>query len=462
MEIRKKLSYQFIAIVAVIMSLSSLAIYISFSQSRKEDFYDRLGNKARLVAQMLLDIDEIDAELLKKIEKNNPLSLPFEKIVIYDYQNNQIYNSDVDNVLNIPQSYIDKVRLEEEIRYKNKPYEVLGEFYTSEFERIVVFAAAIDIFGINKLKRLRLILFIVFVAGLIIVFFAGRIFALRALTPVSNIISQVNSIGIANLNKRIDEGNGSDELARLAKTFNGMLKRLETAFRFQENFIANASHELRTPLTVISGQVEVLLMKDRNSDEYKETLVSVLDDMKNLNHLSNRLLLLAQASAETSELSFAPLRIDDTLWSARSDVLKRNKNYSINISFSENITDESNLTVYGNDLLLKTAIGNLMDNACKYSSDTTSEVYIDATDRKLILHFTDKGMGISEEEIKMIFQAFYRAKNAKAEKGHGIGLSLVEKIIHQHKGEIELQSELNQGSEFIVYLPVFTQNLMES
>ncbi|MCK7462303.1 MAG: HAMP domain-containing protein [Sphingobacterium sp.] len=160
---------------------------------------------------------------------------------------------------------------------------------------------------------------------MIIVFFAGRIFADRALQPVSNIIAQVNGISITNLNERIDEGNGTDELARLAGTFNGMLQRLESAFRIQKNFIANASHELRTPLTVISGQLEVILMKARENEEYRNTIISVLDDIKNLNNLSNRLLLLAQASSEIAEITFSPLRIDDTLWNARTEILKREK-----------------------------------------------------------------------------------------------------------------------------------------
>lgn len=454
MEIRKKLTYQFIAIVALILFLSSLAIYISFSKSRKEEFYDRLANKAKLVAQMLIDIDEIDADLLKKIEKNNPLSLPNEKIIVFDYLNNQIYSSDEENVLIIPENYIDKVRLEETIRYIQKPYEVLGEFYTSEFDRIVVFAAAIDIFGINKLKRLRLILLVVFVAGLFIIYLAGHIFAARALNPVSNIILQVNSIGITNLDQRIDEGNGTDELARLAKTFNGMLHRLESAFKIQKNFIANASHELRTPLTAISGQLEVLLMKNRKTTEYQETLISVLDDMKNLNHLANRLLLLAQASSETTEITFTNLRIDDTLWNSRSEILKRKPDYSITISFSEHITDESNFTIYGNELLLKTAIINLIDNACKYSPNKSATIFVDTNNKKLVIHFKDKGIGIPNDEVKMIFQPFYRAKNAMAERGHGLGLSLVEKIILQHGGKIDLVTEVNMGSNFIIYLPL--------
>ncbi len=87
MEIRKKLTYQFIGIVALYIYCLPCLLYISlFSQARKEEFYDRLSSKAKLVAQMLIDIDEINSELLKKIEKNNPLSLPNEKIVIFNYQ----------------------------------------------------------------------------------------------------------------------------------------------------------------------------------------------------------------------------------------------------------------------------------------------------------------------------------------------------------------------------------------
>lgn len=455
MEIRKRLTYQFAAIVAIILFISSLAIFFSFSTSRKEEFYGRLESKTKLIAQMLIEIDGIDKELLRKIEKNNPLSLPSEKIVIYDYQNNIIYSTDEDNFLEIPVNIINKVRLSEKIRYSKRPYEVFGAFYTSEFDRIVVFAAARDIFGFSKLKRLQLILLIVFVTSLIAVYFAGRIFAARALKPVTDIISQVDGISIANINQRINEGNEKDELAKLARTFNGMLERLESAFKIQKNFIANASHELRTPLTVITGQLEVVLMKARTNEEYLTTINSVLGDITNLNHLSNRLLLLAQASSETVETTFSPFRIDDTLWNARADINKRNENYSINIFFGENITDDNKLIVCGNELLLKTALSNLMDNACKYSSNHTSEVFVDADNQFVKLRFKDNGIGIPADEQKMIFLPFYRAQNSMGLKGHGIGLSLVEKIINQHNGKIDLFSKMNEGSEFTIRIPIF-------
>ena len=454
MEIRKKLLYQFIGIVAMILLLSSLSVYISFSGGRKEEFYDRLGSKAKMVAQMLIDIDEIDAELLKRIEKNNPVSLPNEKIIIFDYQDKIVYSTDDDQLLAISPELITEVRLKEEVRLKQMPYEILGQFYAGKYDRYVVFAAATDIYGLGKLKRLRIILLIAFIISLFIVFISGKIFVSRALTPISKIMSQVGAIGVSTLDARISEGNGKDELSQLAQTFNKMLERVESAFKTQKNFIANASHELRTPLTVITGHLEVTLMNARKNEEYRKTIISVLGNIKNLNHISNRLLQLAQASSEFSEADFSLIRIDEILWQAKKDVLKINDNYHININFSESIDDEYKLKVKGNDQLLRTAISNLIDNGCKYSGDHTSDIIVNNENNKVIINFSDKGIGISEEELKMIFQPFYRAKNAIGTKGHGIGLSLVEKIITLHKGKITVKSEIMKGSTFTLSLPL--------
>lgn len=454
MEIRKKLLYQFIGIVAMILLLSSISVYISFSGGRKEEFYSRLGSKAKMVAQMLIDIDEIDAELLKRIERNNPVSLPKEIIIIYDYQDKIVYSTDDDQLLSIAPELITTVRLKEEIRSKQASYEILGQFYAGKYDRYVVFAAATDIYGLGKLKRLRVILLIVFIISLFIVFISGMIFVSRALTPISNIMFQVEAIGVSNLDIRISEGNGIDELARLAHTFNRMLDRIESAFKTQKDFIANASHELRTPLTVITGHLEVILMNARTNEEYRKTIISVLGNIKNLNHISNRLLQLAQASSEFSEVDFNLVRIDEILWEARKDVLKINDNYQITINFSESIDDEFKLKVMGNEQLLRTAISNLIDNGCKYSDDNTTEISVNNENSNVIIDFSDKGIGISDEELHMIFQPFYRAKNAIGTKGHGIGLSLVEKIITLHKGKITVYSEIMKGSVFTLSLPL--------
>jgi signal transduction histidine kinase len=276
--------------------------------------------------------------------------------------------------------------------------------------------------------------------------------AKQALKPVSEIMTQVSAISGSNLDARISEGNGKDELSRLAMTFNKMLDRIEAGINTQKSFITNASHELRTPLTAITLQLDVILMNARSNEEYRNTLLSVLADMRNLNLIANRLLLLAQASSEINESSFIQLRIDDLLWQARKEIIRRDPGYRISVSFSESIDNDRKLIVRGSELLLKTAVGNLMENSCKYSGNQTSEIFLDSIGDNLCIRFSDTGIGIPTEDLDNIFQPFYRARNAISYKGHGIGLSLAQTIIHQHRGTIEVHSELNSGTVFQICL----------
>jgi signal transduction histidine kinase len=455
MEIRKKLTLQFCSIVALILILFTIAIYFSFARYRQDEFFDRLQRKAEAVAQMLIDIEEVDIELLRKIEDNNPTSLPNEKIIIFDYNNDILYKTDENNLIEYNPQLLDQVRLNGSVKFRQGPYEALGIFYTGRYDRFVALAAATDIYGMQKLRSLKIILLVTFCLSLIIIYFAGKLFSGRALKPIKRVMDQVDKITISNLNARVDEGNGKDEMSRLGKTFNKMLGRLESAFIIQKDFIANASHELRTPMTAITGQLEVVLMSPRHKEEYKKTLNSVLEDMKNLGLISNKLLLLAQASDDNSKLFFAELRVDDAIWQARSEILKRNPDYHIHISFEEKMDDERFFKLLGSETLLKIALANLMENGCKYSNNHTVELSLEHADEQIILNFKDQGIGIAEEDINLIFQPFYRAKNACERKGHGIGLSLVDKIIALHHGQIIVESELCKGSLFRIVLPVY-------
>jgi hypothetical protein len=167
MEIRKKISLQFTIIVGVIQLLLYFAIYISFAKSRVDQFYERLEAKATNLGQMLVDIDEINADLLRRIELNNPLSLPYERIIIYDHQNSEIFSNDTGHEIQMDSTVINQVRIDDRVRGKIGKYEYLGKFYISDKDRVVVFVAAIDLNGLKKLTSLRLILLLVFVIGLI-------------------------------------------------------------------------------------------------------------------------------------------------------------------------------------------------------------------------------------------------------------------------------------------------------
>ena len=251
----------------------------------------------------------------------------------------------------------------------------------------------------------------------------------------------------------MDEGNGKDEIARLAQTFNSMLSRLELSFTTQKNFIANASHELRTPLTAITGQLEVTLLNSRSPEEYMKVILSVLEDIKNLNDLSNRLLLLAQTSSEERNKGMSLLRINELIWQVKEDLSKRHPAFIINIDLDENLDDEKKLMIKGDEQLMKIAMSNLIKNRYKYSSNKTTNVYVKSSKLELSIVFQDTGIGIPAEDINNIFDPFYRGRNTKSIKGHGIGLSMVKGIIKTPGGKINITSLERSGTTITISLP---------
>jgi signal transduction histidine kinase len=452
-EIRKMLLFRFVGIVALILLFFSVLVYITFAKGRKEDFYNRLEYRASMAARLLID-DEIDAELLRTIEENNPVSLPNEILTVYGESGKSIFSNGDTAKLNISGPVLERIIRESELRLKQKPYEVFGQLYHGNGHHYVVISAGIDIFGIRKIKILRLTLLATFTISLLFVCLLGKTFVLRAITPVSEMMSQVEAIGVSNLHSRISEGNGKDEIAQLARTFNKLLDRIETGFTIQKNFIANASHELRTPLTIITGLMEVSLKRSRDNEEYRNTISLCLQNIKNLNKATENLLLLAMASSESAQKNFDIQRIDEVLSAVRSDILRLHNDYRINIFYSEDIDDESSLIVNGNGQMLGIALGNLIDNGCKYSPSHTSDITFSKKENNLIIEFSDKGIGIPDSEIEKIFQLFYRAGNATVTKGHGIGLSLAEKVITLHQGKLSVRSKIHEGSVFTVSIPL--------
>lgn len=150
------------------------------------------------------------------------------------------------------------------------------------------------------------------------------------------------------------------------------------------------------------------------------------------------------------------MRVDEIIWQIRKELKGIHDNYRININFSDNIDDEKKLTVLGNGQLLISALGNIIENGCKYSGDHTSEVTLQSENKNLAINVKDTGIGIPEKELGTIFQPFSRASNVSGIKGHGIGLCLAERIISLHKGSISVRSEIRKGSTFKVYLPLLT------
>jgi signal transduction histidine kinase len=453
MNIRTRLIILFASIVALILLVSSVAIYFFSADYRVDDFYQRLENKGRITARLLIEVDEVDENTLRRIEENNPISLSNEKITIYDYKDSILYTSDDEHEIRIDTTLLNTVRLDGSVRFMQDGYEGLGFLYTDKYDRFVVVVAATDIYGLKKLKNLQLILIVVFASSVIIILISAAFYVGRVLRPIAEVIREVDDISEQNLHLRVAEGRTKDEIWKLASTFNRMLTRIELAFNTQKQFIANASHEIRNPLAALLVQIDVALIQRRSVDDYEAALKSLREDITNLKVVSNRLLLLAQASIDGIESKFSVHRVDELLWEAKSELQQSSPGFTVNVSMDVDSDDETRLRVRADEQLLKGAFLNLMENGCKYSPDHRVNVTLQSNQRGLSIRFVDNGIGIPSADLPHIFQPFFRGSNVGKIRGTGIGLSLVSRIVKILGGDIFINN-MGIGTEIKVSLPV--------
>jgi two-component system sensor histidine kinase ArlS len=452
MRIRTRLTLIYTVIIALILLFLNLYIFYFTKISIKKDFFDRLENRALVIAQMYLKEDNLPPEVFEQVRTKFVQSIPEEIPRMYDSLNRPSFIVTKDDHA-FSTEIINKARSLKNIEYEDKERQVVGIFTTDNQGDFVTLVSAPDISGHARLNELKKVLLIGFFISILIVYISGLFFSKQALKPMSDIIVEVKKISASNLHLRVNEGNGKDEIALLAVTFNEFLNRLEIAFEMQKNFVSNASHELRTPLTSIIGEVEVTLNKHRNVDYYEKTLKSVLIEGEKLNQLTTGLLNLARVSFDDSQLIIEDVRIDELLWETKEMLLSQNKDFNIHIEYLDMPEDPDKLIIRGNKQLIQVALGNILENACKFSDNKTVEAILKFNPQKIQISISDKGIGIPVNDLKNIFEPFYRAINARPYSGSGVGLSLTQKIIKLHKGSIELSSILNEGTKVEIEFP---------
>lgn len=453
MKIRLKLTLLFTMLFAAVLLVFALAIYFSYSVNRKEEYYKRLKQQAITKANLLFDV-KISPRVLQEIHKNSLNIFHQEEIAIYDTDFHLLYH-DAAAVDKIKESkeMIATIIKKKEIQFSDGKLQAVGVLYTYAGRQYIITVAAQDEPGFKKLRNLKYILIVSFLFTIILTLAVGRFFSKKALQPVSEMVSKVGTITATNLHLRVKEGNGKDEIAELAVTFNQMLDRLEQSFDAQKQFVSNISHELRTPLSAIITELELSGTKVRTAQEYNTIIQLALIDARRLAKLSNGLLNLAKASYDQAEIAFRILRLDELLVEARQQTLKTDPGFHIDIKFEQEIEDDKLISITGNEYLLKIAFGNLMENGCKFSQHKQCIVTINFDATHTLLHFTDQGIGIPAEDIPRLFTSFYRGQNQQYTTGNGIGLSLAHKIIALHKGTLTVHSAVNKGTTFMIALP---------
>lgn len=287
----------------------------------------------------------------------------------------------------------------------------------------------------------------------------------RTLVPLSRMVEAVKGIDAGNLEQRLPDHQGQQELDRLSVSFNGMLERLETSFRAEQEtteamrrFIADASHELRTPLTSIHGFLEVLLRgaATANPEQLEAALRSMHDESRRINKLVEDLLTLAKLD-RTPQLKRSDVALDGLVRSMEPQLRLLAADRAVTFQLTAGIHAQADSDK------LKQVLLNLFQNAVQHTEPDTGAIAItlmadsDSEGHPFAeLTVGDNGAGIADEHLPRLFERFYRSDASRARKygGSGLGLAITHSIVESHGGTITVRSKLGDGSMFIVRLPM--------
>jgi len=288
--------------------------------------------------------------------------------------------------------------------------------------------------------------------GVALACFAGWILAKRFVSPVDRMIQQARKITAAYLKSRLPRTFTQDELDRLAETLNEMMDRLEASTRAVQEFSSNVYHEFKTPLAIIRGEIDLALRRARSQEDLQKTIGVISEEVDGLVRLVDDLMFLVRNDSKQLNLQKKNLALAPILEQVVRLYRERAKQTEVALAFGE----VAEAQVFGDEVYLKRLFTNLLDNAIKFTEPkgkVTVSVGI-STPAKVIVRVEDTGVGIDPETLGNLGKRFYRADQARAKEGAGLGLSIVRAICDAHEGVLRFESQAGRGTCVFVELPL--------
>ena len=453
MKIKTTLTLQYAGLTAAVFFVFVIAVYYVSEHSRSNAFFRNLQSEAITKAHLFLN-NQVDAKTMQSIYLNNQKFINEVEVAVYTTDFKILYHDALQNdIIKETPEMVERILKRKNISFYVDEYQAIGLVYPFEGKDYIVTAAAYDGYGYANRDALRNMLILLFIGGLTVLAIVGYILSRSTLKPIRNIVKEAEKITASHIDKRLPVKNEQDELGELSITFNDLLERLEKSVNSHKMFVSNVSHELRTPMAALTAELDLALLKERTSEQYQAAIGNALQDSRRIINLIDGLLNLAKADYQSEQITMEEVRLDELLLDARELVLKAHPDYHIELVFEQEAEEDNVLTVIGNSYLLTTAFVNLVENNCKYSSNRTSSVLIAYWEQWAIIRLSDNGVGMSDVDKENLFKLFYRGENKNIAPGNGIGMTLTQKIIHLHKGELTVSSHKDEGTTFVVKLP---------
>jgi signal transduction histidine kinase len=455
MKIRTALTLRYTGITAAVFFVFIATIYYVNEQTRSTTFFRDLKSEAVTKAHLFLS-NGVDTKTMQSIYLNNKKFIDEVEVAVYDSSGKILYHDALQNdIIKETPEMFDHIAHEKEIEFYVHGYQAVGILYPFNGHHYLITAAAYDGYGYAQQRMLEKALALLFIGGLTLLLIVGHQFARITLKPLREIIKETETMtSPSDIDRRLPVRNEKDELGELSLSFNALLDRLKRSFTAQRMFVSNVSHELRTPMAALSAELDLALQKERTPEKYQEAITRALQDAGRVNELINGLLNLAKADYDPELIQQEEVRMDEALLDAMELVMRAHPEYHVEPLFAqEDDDDERLLTVKGNHYLLTTALVNLMENNCKYSKNHTSVIQISYWQQWVVIRLSDNGIGMNQTDKENLFRLFYRGANSNLVGGHGIGMTLTQKIVELHNGEIKVASQEGEGTTYILKLP---------
>lgn len=448
MKIRNRLTLISSLTFGFVFIIASVLIYFAFYNSSEKVVFKELQKTCLLSAIYYLEKDELPHYEHSAIKEQFEENIQNDIVRVYDL-NNVIVYGEKEADRNINPTNLNFIRKNKKLSFKSNNHFYYGIFYNDNQGDFVVFVKTKSEVFKSQTNRLLVIMIVVLFGGLFLIFLLSRLLSNIAYRPITNVINQVNSMELSSLDDPILSSNTNDEVQELIATFNNLLSRLSDTFAIQKNFINYVSHEFKTPLASISGNLEVFAQKDRTPEEYQKVTSEALENVYHIEEILNNLMMLS--GLKTIHQENENFRIDETVWDINDQIFETHEKQEIGIDLD--VKNEELLSVKGNEVQIRLALYNLIENAVKYSEGNPIKISLSEVNNQLQIIIEDYGKGIQKEDLNYIQQTFYRGKNVGNIKGSGIGLSLATIIFKQNNIQFAIHSEENSGTRITLLFP---------
>ncbi len=427
-------------------------VYVSFAYYLFYNAQETLRSDGDYIESMLEMTQDYQAESITVYLTQNNL-----RFYVYDAEQTSLYATSEDGLSYLSASGVTEYNFRD---FPNFPMLFETGSMIFDDDTLIYYAIKADLtIHTNTLEATFPIGFVLcFVLVLSSIRSASKM-ANKHLKPIRIMTEQVKDMSGNNLSSRLNISGTKDELKDLALTFNQMLNDIQKSYEREKQFVSDASHELRTPIAVIKGYAGMLNRWGKDDPAIlEESIHAILSETDNMHSLVESLLFIARNNKGSLQMEKAPFCFTDLF----IEIVKETRLIDSQHIIEETI--DSNLLIDGSSDKLKQALRIFIDNSIKYTPDGGKIILsLRRSENHAIVVISDNGIGISKEDLLHIFDRFYRADKSRTKMkenqhgGTGLGLSIARIIIEQHGGNIHVDSTVNEGTTFTLFLPALTE-----